>query len=113
MFSSLFVCLPVYLLATLRKNLLTDLYEIFREGRQWANEQTIKFWSRSGSGIRIRIRIVTLVRRALAEVCTVPMLLVLFCIRQKGTGFRNRSSKSEGGGTTGEPHDSGLPDTCR
>ena len=44
MFSSLFVCL----LATLRKNFQTDLYEIFREGWQWANEQMIKFWWRSG-----------------------------------------------------------------
>ena len=35
-----------------------------------------KFWSRYGSGIRIRIRIATLVRRALAEVCTVPVLVV-------------------------------------
>jgi len=31
----------VCLLATLRKNVWTDLSEIFREGRQWANEQTI------------------------------------------------------------------------
>ena len=30
-----------------------------------------------GSRIRIRIRVATLVRRALAEVCTVPVLLVL------------------------------------
>jgi len=28
---------------------LPDLHEIFREGWQWANEQTIKFWWRSGS----------------------------------------------------------------
>ena len=66
---SSFVCL----LATLRKNFWTDLHEIFTEGWQWANEQMIKFWWRSGS----RIRIATLVRRALAEVCTVPALLVL------------------------------------
>jgi len=39
-----------------------------------ANEQMIKFWWRSGS--RIRIRIATLVKRALAEVRTVPVLLV-------------------------------------
>jgi len=39
------VCLPVcLLLATLRKNFVTDLHEIFREGWQWANEQLIKFW---------------------------------------------------------------------
>jgi len=49
-----------------------DMYEIFREGWQWANEQMIKFWWRS----RSRIQIATLVRHALAEVCTVPVLLV-------------------------------------
>ena len=38
------VCLSVCLLATLRKNFRTDLHEIFREGWQWANEKTIKFW---------------------------------------------------------------------
>ena len=44
------------------------------------NKIMIKFWWRSGSGIRIRIRIriATLVRRALAEVCTDPVLLVHF-----------------------------------
>jgi len=51
MFLSLFVCL----LATLRKNVQTDLHEIFREGWPWAIEQMIKFWWRSGSRIRIRI----------------------------------------------------------
>jgi len=45
MFSSLLV----RLLATLRKNVQTDLHEIFREVWQWANEQMIKFWCRSGS----------------------------------------------------------------
>ena len=35
-----------------------------------------KFWWQSGS--RIRIQIATLVRRGLAEVCTVPVLLVLY-----------------------------------
>jgi len=53
MFSSLFVCLSVCLsvclFATLRKNFLTDLHEIFREGWQWASEQMFKFWWRSGS----------------------------------------------------------------
>jgi len=34
----------------------------------------IKFWWQSGS--RNRIRIATLVRRDLVEVCTVPVLLV-------------------------------------
>jgi len=66
----------------LRKNFATDLHEIFREGWQWANEQLVKFWWRSGSRIRsciqIPIRIATLVRRALAEVCTVPVLLILY-----------------------------------
>jgi len=38
------VCLSICLLATLRKNFRTDLHEIFTEGWQWANEQTIKFW---------------------------------------------------------------------
>jgi len=59
------VCLFVCLLATLRKNLLTDLYEIFREGWQWAVNKMIKFRWRSGS--RIRIQIATLVTRALAR----------------------------------------------
>jgi len=83
MFSSLFVCLSVFLLATLRKDFRTDLHEIFREGWQWASEQTSKFWWRSVSEmvairIRIRIHIGTLVRRALAEVCSIPVLLVSF-----------------------------------
>jgi len=36
-------CFFVHLLANLRKNFLTDLHEIFREGWQWVNEQMIKF----------------------------------------------------------------------
>ena len=59
------VGLSVCLLATLRKNFQTDLHEIFREGWQWANEQTVKFWWRSGSG-----------KAALAKVCAAPVLLV-------------------------------------
>jgi len=53
--------------------------KFFRDGWQWANEQMIKFWWRFGSRIqtRIRIRIATLVRRALAEVYTVQVLLVI------------------------------------
>ena len=51
---------------------LMGLHEIFREGWQWASEQTIKFWWRSDS----RIPNATLIRRALAEVCTVSVLLV-------------------------------------
>jgi len=50
-----------------------DLHEIFREGWQWANEQMITFWWQS----RSRIHITTLVRRALAQVCTVPVVLVV------------------------------------
>ena len=77
-------CLSVCLLAT---NFQTDLHEIFREGWQWAKEQMIKFWWQSRSRIRIRIRIrirfciATLVRRALAEVCTVPVLLVFSALQ--------------------------------
>jgi len=69
------VCMFVCLLATSRKNFWTDLHEIFRQGWQWTNEQTRKFWWRYGS--RIRLQIATLVRRALAEVWTVPVLLVV------------------------------------
>jgi len=50
MFSSLFVCL----LATLRKNVRTDLHEIFRKGWQWTSEEMIKFWWRSGSSFWIQ-----------------------------------------------------------
>jgi len=75
--SLLFVCLFVFLLATLRKNFRTDLHEIFRECWQWANEQTFKFWWRSRTDSPDGgTDIATLVRRALAEVCTVPVLLV-------------------------------------
>jgi len=41
------VCLFV-LLATVSKNLQTDLHEIFGEGWQWASKQTNNFWWRSG-----------------------------------------------------------------
>ena len=46
------------------------------------NEQMVKLRWRFGSRIRIRIRIriATLIRRALAEVCTVPVLLVIIII---------------------------------
>ena len=83
MFSSLFVCLYVCLclLATLHKNFQMALHDIFREGWQWASEQMIKFWFRSRLEIRIWIRIATLVRRALAEVCTVSVLLVFHLIK--------------------------------
>jgi len=58
-YSSVFLPLPrticnrhwtsICLSATLQKNFQTDLHEIFRECWQWANEQMIKFWWRSGS----------------------------------------------------------------
>jgi len=54
------VCLFVCLLASLPKNFRTDLHEVW----QWANEQMT--W----------IRIETLVRRALVEVCVVPFFLI-------------------------------------
>jgi len=46
---------------------------------QWASEQMIQFWWQWQSRSQIRIRITTLLRRALAEVCTVPVLQVNFC----------------------------------
>ena len=71
-------CLSVCPLATLRKNLQTDLREIFREDWQRVNEQMVKFrcLSRTDSPDGVT-DIATLVRRALAEVCTVPVLLVI------------------------------------
>ena len=63
-------CLFACLLATLRESFSTDLHEIGSEGSQRASEQRVKFWWRSGSQIRIQIRIMTLGRRALAEVCS-------------------------------------------
>jgi len=70
-------CLSVCLLATLRKNFRTDLHGLFTEVWQWASQETTKLWWRSGSRIliRISIRSATVVRRALAEVCTVQVLL--------------------------------------
>ena len=65
MSSSLFVCLFFCLSAICAK---TYLHEMFRGAPDHG----------SGIRIRIRIRIVTLVRRALAEVCIVPMLLVTY-----------------------------------
>jgi len=75
MFSSLFVCL----LATLRKNFQANLHEIFRDGCwQWANKQMIAFSCRSQTASPDGgTDIATVVRRALAEVCTVPVLLVV------------------------------------
>ena len=114
-------CLSECLLATMRKNVRTDLHEIATEGWQWATEQKTKFWWRCGSlseysdcfpdsswemasidcaarrcsarhalaGIAIATNMLTMTslrhrpttdghdRRALAEVCTVPVLLVM------------------------------------
>jgi len=94
-------CLSVCLLATLRKNFQTDLHEIFREGwpvNKWLNFDgdadhcldTIQGlfsvfviigrygkWSTDINLLLILIRqMAALVRRTLAEVCTVPVLLV-------------------------------------
>jgi len=69
------VCLSVCLsVNNLRKNFWTDLHEIFREGWQWASEQMIEFRWRE------------LVRRALAEVYTVPMLLFVIIITATPSG---------------------------
>jgi len=82
-------CLSVCLLPTLRKRILNWFASHFQGSLAmvpWTNEQ---FWWQSGSRIRIHIRILiwiriwiciaTLVRHALAEVCTVPVLLVNIC----------------------------------
>jgi len=81
------------------QKLQTDLHEIFSEGWQWASEQMIKFGGdldhRLDTGIVFQIhsywemqkvvnrhsfrlirQMAALVRRALAEVCTVRVLLV-------------------------------------
>jgi len=47
----------------------------------------IKFWWRPGSRIWIRIDIATLAKRALVEVCTIPVLLVFFCLRLSCAAF--------------------------
>jgi len=70
----LFVCV----VAALRKNLRTDLHEIFRNGWQWANEQMIKFrWPSLTDLLDGRTDIATLVRRALAAVRTVSLSVLL------------------------------------
>jgi len=94
------------LLAALRKHFRTDLHEIFMKGLQWVNEHdwilmAIR-WSPSGCRHYFRIRhyweirkvvnghrsigqMAALVRRALAEVCTVPVLLVLILVHGQVT----------------------------
>jgi len=90
----LFVCKQLC-----KKNFRTDLYESLKEGWHWATEQTVKFWWRSvsPSGYRycfsdlsllgdterawltdmsLICQMAALVRRALAEVCSVPVILV-------------------------------------
>jgi len=68
------------MLATLRKNFRADLHEIFREGWQLANQQMINFDGDpnqgSGSGSVSQ-------HCALAEVCTVPVLLVVIIISKQ------------------------------
>jgi len=81
---------------------------MFREGWQWASEQTIKFrWRSRTDSPDGATDIATLVRRALAEVCTVPVFLVCFGLvnqspvgRSSSTGWSydvtvNRSNTTE------------------
>ena len=96
------VCLFVGLLATLSKNFPTDSHEISREGWQWATKKLILVairiavwihglfsgfitvgrygkWLTCINLLLILIRqMAALVRCALAEVCIVPVLRVLF-----------------------------------
>jgi len=69
------VCLSVclFLLATLRKNFGMDLHEIFRECWQWG---PMNKWLNFGGNPDHA----TLIKRAFAEVCTVPMLLVVYIV---------------------------------
>jgi len=82
------------------------LHEIFREGWQWVNEQMIKFWWRSRTHSSVGgTDIMTLVRRALTEVRTVPVLLVVitafsftmlvFCLVSWVIPDRSRSPRRE------------------
>ena len=97
--------LVVYLLAVLRRNYQTDLYEIFREGWQWTVNKRINFCGdlnhRLDIGIVFWIRHYWNIRKVLnghksvadtcspdngtgktclAEVCTVPVLLVMVAL---------------------------------
>ena len=95
-------CLSVCLLATLRQNFRTDLHEVFRKGWQWTSEQITKIsvairinvwiqglfsgfvaigrygkWLTDINLLLILIRqMAALVKHALEEVCTAPVLLV-------------------------------------
>jgi len=84
MFSSLFVCLSVCLFVS---NFAQKLPNGFAWNFQrklavghW--KKMVKFWWRYGWEIRIRIRIciATPIKRASAEVCTVPVLLVVVVV---------------------------------
>jgi len=58
------------------------LHGILTEGWPWASEQMVKFLWQSPTNLPDGgTDIATLVRRALAEVCTVRVLLVTICIR--------------------------------
>jgi len=100
------VCLSVCLLATLRKNFRTDLHEIFKEGCNGRVNKWLNFGGAPDNRLQIQglfsafvaigryrkrltdinlllilIRQMTaLVWRALVEVCTVPVLLVVSCL---------------------------------
>ena len=74
MFSSLFAYLSVYLLATLRKNFRTDCVKFFGKVGNEPMNKRLNF----GGDPDHDIRIATLVRRALAELRPVPMLLVYY-----------------------------------
>jgi len=74
-----FVCMSVCLsLSNFAQKLPNGFAWNFQGRLAMANEQMVKIWWQSGLRIRtrIRIRIATLVRRALGEMCTVPVLLV-------------------------------------
>ena len=60
----------------------------------FGNEQIkmIKFLWRSRSGIRVQIHIVTLIRCALAEVCTVAVHLVTFRVSKASNNMYNHLS---------------------
>ena len=85
----LFVCLPVSSFAQKLPNGFAWNFQ----GRLAIGQRTNpKFWWRSGWRIRIRIRIATLVRRALAEICIVVLLVLsvsltsMSCIRSHSVG---------------------------
>ena len=92
MFSSLFVCLFVCLLATLRKKTSQQICMKF-SGK--VGSGPMNKWLNFGGDpyhviriqIWIRIRITTLVRRTLAQVCTVPARLVYIITLCIGTIF--------------------------